>query len=340
MPIQGFTRFRKHQIGKQTTIGTAVAATRVFPYRGNLVIDPHWTDPDVDVGSIDPILPPFRTAIDVTTSLTGPLIYDEIPTMLAAAVRGGVSPTGAPAKTWNFTALSLTATTQDFFTDEWGDDVTADGAQAFGGIISRLQWGFGPDMGPWDVTMDWMYAGVNRPVSPTGGLSVGSNPIFVYGTDTAFYIDDTAGTIGTTKITDAVHAFTQTITNTIDKKQFANGSNPSGRFGTHGWGLSAREIVTEITFAKTSDSIAETADWLNANAVNRFIEIRNISPTIITGSTPYSQNIRIAGRWYTRTDAEQGGNTTIVLGCRAFYEGATLLYAFRDEVVNTLAALP
>src|SRR3989337_4373364 len=108
MPIQGFTRFRKHQIGKQTTIGTAVAATRVFPYRGNLVIDPHWTDPDVDVGSIDPTLPPFRTAIDVTTSLTGPLIYAEIPTILAAAVRGGASPTRAPAETGNFPGASLT----------------------------------------------------------------------------------------------------------------------------------------------------------------------------------------------------------------------------------------
>jgi hypothetical protein len=310
----------------------------VFPYRGNLVIDPHWTDPDVDVGSIDPILPPFRTATDVTASLTGPLIYDEIPVMLAAGVRGGIAPTGATAKSWDFQALSLTATTLDFFTDEWGDDVTADGAQAFGGIISKLQWGFGPELGPWDVSMDWMYAGVNRPVSPTGGLSVGSNPIFVYGADTEFYFNDTGAAIGTTKFTDAVHAFTQTITNTMDAKRFANGSNT--RFQTHGWGLSAREIVTEFTFAKTADSIAETAKWLNANAQDRFIEVRNTSPTIITGATPYSHNIKIAGRWYTRTDAEQGGNSTIVLGCKAFYSGVTLLYAFRDVTVNTLAALP
>ncbi len=296
----------------------------------------------MDVGSIDPVLPPFRTGIEVTEPLTGPLQYNDIPTFLAAGVRGSITPTGAgAAKTWAYQALSTTATTLDYFTDEWSDDVTADGCQAFGGIINRIQWGFGPEMGAWDATSDWQFVNVNRPVAPTGGLSASSNAgTFVYGTDTSFYIDSTAGGIGGTQIVDAVHGFQQTITNTIDVKRFANGSNAVGRFGIVGFGLSAREIMTEITFAKTTEAIAEVANWFNADSVNRFMEIRNISPTVVPGSaTPFSFNTKIAGRWYTRTDGEQGGNTTIVLGCKAFYDASGLGYTYLGTVVNGRSAL-
>lgn len=341
MPIQGFTRFRKHQMGKQSSFGTPVAATRIFPYRGNLNIILNWTDPDVDVGSIDLVLPPFRKGTEVTESLTGPLQYNDIPTMLGAGMIGGVSPTGGgAAKTWTFTAQSTSSTDFDDFTDEWCDDVQTDGSQAFGGNIERIQWGFGPDMGEWQATTDWRFANVNRVVAQTGGLSASSNSgVFVFGTDTSFWIDSTSGGIGTTQIVDAVHGMQQTITNTFDQKRFANGSNAVGRFGISGFALTSRTINTEITFAKTTESIAEVANWFNASAQDRFLEIRNISPSIITGSTPFSFNIKTAGRWYTRTDGEEGGNSTIILGCNSFYDATGLTYAYRGTVVNTRSAM-
>ena len=338
MPIQGFTRFRKHQLGKQSVIGTAVAATEVWPFRGNIVADPHWTDPDVDVGSIDPVLPPFRTSIDVTASETGPLTFNSVPVIMAAGVRGGVAATGGgTAKTWDYTALSLTATTLDMFTDEWGDDVTTDWVQAFGGIISRVQMGFGPELGPWEASMDWMYAGRNTPVGPTASLSVGSNPIWMYGADTEVYINDSFATLGTSKLSDQVHSVQVTITNTMDAKRFANGSNT--RFQTMGWGLAGREIMTEIVLAKSTEAIAETARWLANDAANRFLEIRTTSPTLAQASIPHSNSIKQRGYWMTRTDAEQGGNDTIVLTLRQNY-ATDIAYAFKDTVVCTRTALP
>lgn len=328
-------------MGKQTVKDTPVAATRIFPYRGNLLINLNWTDPDVDVGSIDPVLAPYRTGSEITESLTGPLQYNDIPTMLGAGLIGGVAATGGgAAKTWTHTALSTSSTTFDYFTDEWCDDVQTDGSQAFGGIVERIQWGFGEDMGAWEATSDWRFINVNRVVPQTVGLSASSNSgVFVYGTDTSFWINDTAGAIGTTQILDGVHSFQQTITNTIDVKRFANGSNAVGRFGVNDFGLSARAINTEITFAKTTQSIAEVAKWFNTSSVDRFIEIRNISPDIITGSTPFSFNIKTAGRWYTRTDGEIGGNTTIVLGCNSFYDATGLTYSYRGVTVNTRSAM-
>ena len=335
MPIQGFTRFRKHQLGKQSVIGTPAAADRVFPFRGAITFDPHWTEPDVDAGSIDPLMAPYKMASDTAASLSGPLCYDDISRILAATVIGGTSPSGGPAYTHTFTAASLTSTALDMFTDEWGDDVTSDGVQAYGGVISRLQWGFGENLGPWDVTMDWVYAGMNRPVTPTGGLSVGSNPIWVYGRDTGIYINSTSGTIGSTKIADAVHSLQQTLTNSIDHKRYANGSNDG--FAVVGWGVTKREITTDITFAKTTAVIAEVANWLANDPVDRYLEIRTTSPTLV-GGVPYSNSIKLAGNWFTRSDGEQGGNSTIVLSLRGRYD-AGLAYAFKDVVVNSKSSV-
>ena len=74
---QGFTRFRKIQVGKQSVIGTAVPATRVLPYRSLVVYNPNRTDPDIDVGSLDPVLSPYPVAPEVTLpgGRTGFLIF-------------------------------------------------------------------------------------------------------------------------------------------------------------------------------------------------------------------------------------------------------------------------
>ena len=103
----------------------------------------------------------------------------------------------------------------------------------------------------------------------------------------------------------------------------------------------ATDVFAEVGYdAATTEAIAEVANWFNADSVNRFMEIRNISPTVVPGSaTPFSFNTKIAGRWYTRTDGEQGGNTTIVLGCKAFYDASGLGYTYLGTVVNGRSAL-
>src|SRR5688572_32879266 len=97
-PIQGFTRNRFHNFGKQTVINTPVTATRRIAFRGVPDINPNWTEQDdVDTGSIDPALPPYRVGSDITMPLAASLTYHHIPLLMAAGVRGGVSPTGGGA---------------------------------------------------------------------------------------------------------------------------------------------------------------------------------------------------------------------------------------------------
>ena len=142
--------------------------------------------------------------------------------------------------------------------------------------------------------------------------------------------------IGGTKWTDTVHGAQLTVNNNLDRKRFANGSNT--RFNLAGYGRGAREIELEVTVAKSAASLAERATLDDDPIANRYIEIKTTSPVIITGVTPYSQSIRLPARLISAEDDEIGGNSTIVLTYRGFYD-ATLGYALRAVVVNTLSSL-
>lgn len=344
MPIQGFTRFRKWQFGKQSALGTGVTATRRVPFRGTLEINPNWQDQeDVDTGSIDPTLPAYRTATDITAPLTGTLDFHHIPMLMSGGLRGGVSASaiGGGGYTWVHTALSTTATTLDYFTTEWADDVSTDGMKAIDGVVESMEFSFDPELGPWSVSATWRFGSVDHGVTPTAGLNVSSNLPLVFGADTVLYIDDASGSIGSTQISDALHAATISIENEIDVKRFANGSN--SRFGVDGYGLANRTITATFTFAKSDDIVgaldSEVADWLSADPVNRYLRVETTSTSLAESGNPYKWTQDFSGTWRTRSDGEQGGNSVVTLELIGRYD-VGLGFAYRSTVVNTLATLP
>jgi hypothetical protein len=341
MPIQGFSRYRLWQFGKQTVHGTAVATTRRYAARGVPTVEPNWTAQDnVDVGSIDPVLPDYRTATDITASLTGNLTYDDIPWLMSAAVRGGQSAvTSSSTYQWTHQALSLTATTLDEWTAEFADDVSSDGWKFKDGLVESLELSFDESLGPWQFTSGWRWGSADYGVTPTANLAVGSNLPLVFGADTKLFIDSTSGGIGGTQISDALHRATITITNTIDIKRYANGSN--SRFAVGGYGVAGREITASFTFAKQSNTVGiagEAAKWLTADPTNRFLKLNATSPSIISGAIPYSWDLFLAGAWTARTDEEIGGNTVVTLECRGRYD-AGLGYILKSYAVNNRSTL-
>jgi hypothetical protein len=342
MPIQGFTRFRLWRFGKQSVHGTAVAATRAIGWKGVLEVNPNWTQQaDVDVGSVDNMLPAYKLQTDVTASLSGPLTFNDIPLIMAAGVRGGQTAVSAGGTyQWTHQALSTTATSLDEMTCEWGDDVAGDSFQAQDGILESLSLEFDESLGPWMFNGTWRFGAVTYGTTPTAGLMVGSNLPLVFGSDTELYIDNTAGAIGSTKITDALHKASISITNSIDQKRFANGSNT--RFSVAGYGLTSREITASFTFAKTSQTagvLAEAAKFLSFDPTNRYLKILVTSGYMVTGSTPFQFDLRLSGIWTTRSEEEIGGNSVITLELAGRYD-AGLGYALRSYAVNSRATLP
>lgn len=335
MAIVGFIRFRKRQVGKQTTFASNTGATRVLPYRGAIKVEPNRTTPDVDTGSLDPVLAAYLGAQDVTESWEGKAAYDDLPWLYALGVKGGVSPTGSNPYTWTYQAASLTADSFDYATEQWGDDVASDLITAGGGVVNDWQLSFGNDLAAFDLSANLYYARAAYGLGATGGLTVDSTPQWLYGAHTVVYMDSAPGSIGLTPIAEAVHGVTIAVNNNLDRKRFADGSNVG--FNLAGYGRGPREVTLTLQVAKTTATIAE-AQTLDDNPVPvRYFDIKTTS-TETTGGTPYSNSIRFPAELIGRDDTEIDNNSVITLTYRGKYD-STLGYALRCSVVNSLASL-
>jgi hypothetical protein len=348
MPIQGFTRLRKHQFGRQSLFGDAESATRAYPFQGTPDVNLNWTDPEGDFGSLYPIAAPYRAAPEIGASLTAPIVnYNDLPLYLAGFFGGGVTPTtvASTGKTWAWTPGWDTADAFDYFTYEFGDDVTTDWFQLRDGILTNVQFTGPETMGPISSSMTWKFGAAfssgstdfpDVPTVPTAGLSVDSAGIPVYLKDMKIYIDSTAGTLGNTQILDALHSFQLTLNQEVDEKRYANGTQT---FDLNGYGRGAITAELQCTFAKTADTVgigSEADAWMSDTAVDRFVRLSFTSTALVGGTTPYSWVINLPMRYYTRAEGEINGNTTVVLTGHAFVEAATLDYAIDTTVVNTL----
>jgi hypothetical protein len=340
---QGFTRFRKIQVGKQSVIGTAVPATRVLPERGAIVINPNRTDPDVDTGSLDPVIAPYAAAVAVTMSgAAGVATFNDWAIRNAAAIKGGVAPTGSAVAgyTWTHQAASLTADSFDYFSVETGDDTAASGGSGilgYGGVIDNLGMTMPEDLGPWTTSDDWVFASAIFG-NLTGSLSVDSTPHFMFGADTSVYLDSNALAMGITPIAAAVRGVQLTINNNLDQKRYASGSNT--RFALQAYGRGPRAIELQLTVEKTAAMIAEAITIDDTPTPNRYVKI-GVSGTENAGSggTKDSANIFLPVRLFSVTEGEIGGNTNYTFTYHGFYD-STLTYAYKSVTVNSLSALP
>ena len=299
-------------------------------------MDPHWTWPTSDTGTLDEALPPYRMAVDVTGTATGPLAYNDAPYLWAALVKGGVTPTGGgTAKTWLYTPASTSQDIFEIFTGEWGDD-TADQFQYADGVLNQLTLTFPQDLGPITVGADYRFASVIYPQARTGGLQVDPAPTWAYAADTSYYFNDTAGAIDTTQLTDSVHDVTLVINNNIDVKRFQNGSTRASRRRATG---AVCAPSGHLSFAKSTAALAEVAKWLNTNPQERFASIRTDSVQAAQAGINYSQHVLFSGYLFTRAEGTYGtANTTAQLVCQGWLDQA-LTYPLSTTVINTLTAL-
>ena len=354
----GLVKLRKHQFGRQTLFGTAVAAKRAYPFSGVPTVDLAWTDPEGDFGSVDLIAPPTRGPEELTASLTDPaLYYNDIPIMMSAMFGDAQNAVGAgTAKTWTHQPASLTADDLDIYSYEFGDDLDGTGGKPndwfslFDGLLETLTVNGPEGLGVLTTDMAWRFGSVRyegatesalqpNPAIPTAALTVDQAGIPVYLGDAVLSIDSAFGDIGTTPIADALYSFSMNVSHPLDMKRWANGTG----FDIAGYSRTARIIEWRLKFAKTADTVgtgSESDAWFSETAVNRFVEIEftsaEMAQTAGSPDIPYSWQLRTPMRYYTREDTEVGGNTTIDLVGRSFYS-SDLGYPFKSTVVNTLA---
>lgn len=350
MPVSlgGFVKNRRHQFGRQTDFGTAVAAKRAYVFKGVPDVDPEWTDVDADTGAIDPVAAPYRGPGAYGASLDDPALrYNNLPLLLSAFFGGGVTATGGAAKTRLYQPASTTVDPVDVFTYEFGDDITTDWYQMPDGILQAFEVAMPVGLGALTASMTWMFAGARGsgftdfPDSPTvpTSLAVDPNEVIVYGKDLALYIasDPYDLNYSGSRVADALHSMTLRFSREIDSKRFANGDHS---FDVDAWATASRLIELECRFAKTPDIVgigSESDAWYSEQSVDRFIRLYAESTIDADTGVPYSWDQSIPMRYRTRTEDAEGGNSVVVLTAQHFYAPGHNIGAYSSELVNTLA---
>lgn len=336
-PVAGVTRLRAFQLGLETTPLTLHAATRRMPWEFQPTVNPNWTFVTADTGTLDQAIAPYRMALDVTGTTTGEIFANDVPTLQSAGIMGGVSLVGGgAAKTFTTAPASTSQDVFDTWSGEWFDDATGDAFSGAGGLIDSFTLNYPNTGGIITHTANWRFASVTYPGTPTGGLSVDTNPTPLYATDTTLSVNDTAGAIGTTVFSNQVYDIALTVSNNLDIKRFANGYTT--RFNLNGYSRGPRTFDLVITFAKATAAIAEGVKWLGSTASERFFQIDTVSTALITGATPYEMRWRIPGYWFTRSDTTVNTNTAFQLTAHGIYD-TTLTYPFQCYSVSSRATL-
>jgi hypothetical protein len=349
MPVQGFTRARKHQFARQTTFGTKVPALRAYPKTGVPTVDLTKTDPPVDTGSIVKTVAPYLGAPNITAALTDPaLAYDNIPLLMAAMFGGEEDPSGGGTpKTWSWKPSAVAPLDPvDVFTYEFGDDVEDDWFQLGDGFLTGLTL-TGPDgLGPISVSETWLFGSgsstgsTDFPVTgtvPTPSLFVDTAPAYVYLKDMGLYIADTLAGISAGQILNALHNFTMTITKQFDEKRWADATQS---FDVEELAVTGYDVALALTLGKTEDTVgtgSEADAWYSEDAVARVIQLKFESLVDIPGgSTPYSSKFTMPAWYYTRDDGEVGGNSVLTLTANAYFEPDTFEGFFENVTVCKL----
>lgn len=336
--VPGAVRLRFNQFGVQSVLNTAVAATKRTPWRGGIVVEPNWTDPDIDEGSLDPVAAPYPGLLDITSTKTGSAYYNDMPLRLLAGLKGGVTPTTSTTdQAWDFQIASLSSDVFDIFTNETGDDTEAtDTTIGIGGVIDSLEDTYPQDLGAVQISDNWVYSTATLGQNGTDSLVVDASAIPILGRDLTLKMDSTAGSIGNTLLsgTSGPHEVVVRVQNNLDRKRLMSGSNSANQLAGYGRGDRVIELV--LTVPKSSSWITEANTILTSPKPSRFFDVGVFSTSETKTGTPYSDRHRGAFRLFTKSETEIGSNVALVLTYRAYYD-ATLGYAYRRTVHNTAA---
>ncbi len=349
MTVEGLVRLRKHQMARQDTFGTKVAATRRYPFTGVPSVDLQWTDSEVDTGSIVTTIAPVRGPGEFGASLSDPQVaYNTIPLYMEGVLGGNENPSGGTIETWtHFPSAIDPLETQSVFTYEFGDDVTTDWYQLGDGVITQLTITIPEGLGAVTADAEWNFGSAASnsstdsqpsPAVPTGSLTLPSNQAIVYGKDMSIYIASTEAGLSSGQIENAFHSGVITITQEYDDKRFANGTQT---FEVSDRSRTGYNVEYALTLAKTSDTVgtgSETDAWFSDESVDRYIKLGFESTVMVAGSTPYSWDISGPIRYYTREEGESAGNAVIVLTGNSWYDASDFNGFFRSVVVNSLHA--
>lgn len=243
------------QVGKETTAGTTVAATRRMYWEkdgSNFTRERAPRPRRFATGGRDNVRAMTLGPTVVSGKIKVPLSASEIVELLLAGIKGGVTPTtpgGTSPRLWTFVPGS---TALDPMTIEWYDG--ARGWDIGGCYVDKLKFSGSADG---EAMVEADIFGMNMAVAtPTGSLTE-RVPDYIEGWETKLWVDAFAGTPGTTQKTGELINWTVEISNGLERKYFANNTQNAGAII-----IDEIEVKANLTYeASSTEAASEFSNW-------------------------------------------------------------------------------
>lgn len=289
--------FSKVQYGKESSRGTAVAATKILLSQVPAVnSDRQPVYPVENVGiRTDSVRAVVHQYLYTNTLSTEHGYFQELPVLFGCGLKGSVTASeqtsGQTDYMWTFTPSLTAANSPDALTIELGDDIQAFEAEycQFERIRFSGQVAQGMDASPVSVEADF-YGRQLTPTTFTNSLSYATaEPINAK--LARFYLDTAWSGVGVTEKTNILRGFDVEILTGVHPVFTGSGAK---YFNTHAEGLIA--VTANFTFEGNSD--ADTI--FDAHQAQTFQVVRlKISGSQIGSGQTHSLTIDVGGTWET-----------------------------------------
>ena len=328
----GFT-FNKIQLGRETTPGTAVAATTIWRGPFAMLEDTRQRESaEEQVG----ILVPAERSYDKSlgAQLTMPsteLTFEQVVHILEAGV-GTVTPTGTGPYVYTYTFPTGTSVnTIKTYTIEAGNVLVPTDVQ-------RMEYGFvtefefsGEAQGAWEMSATWQGRQLTTSTF-TASLALPTVEEALF-SKTKLYIDASGGTVGTTQVTGVLMGASVKATTGIQAVPVGDGVL---YFAAHKFIRPTIEfsLILELEENAGSSVVATERAAFSNNDVRLF-------KLDVPGS---DANHNFAQEWAGKYDSvgnyeDKDGNTTVQLDGHVVYSSVDSLF-WRAIVTNNLATIP
>lgn len=332
---QGIKALRIIKLGRETTAGTAVAATTIWRGMGTIEDQRETVFPAENVGYLSGLSRSYQPKLGAALSMDSiEATYEQICHVLEAGIKlvqTGAADGSGSGKIYAYPLPVTAGNTTRTYTIEGGDNIAAE----------EMEYSFVPEFtldGEAGKALMISSSWVGRQVSTatfTASVALPTVEEILF-SKCVLYADTVAGTIGAT-----------TQSNTLLKASIkvTTGLIPvytgSGQLYYSFVKQTEPEVTMSITYEHDSLSIAEKAFWVAGTP--RQLRLKFTGSAFTTAGTAYSAKtfiIDMAGKWesFSKID-EQDGNDILTGTFRARYDSTAALFA-SITAVNALTSLP
>ena len=330
--MPGVKMLRKIQLGRESTAGTAVAATTVWRGEGAGEDNVQIVFPSENVGILGGVNRSFIPALGGSAQMSGMATFEQILHVLEAGINA-VTPVADGAGTGKVSTYTFPTTAQltpKTYTIEAGDNQQAEeleyafvesfslNGKAGEGLALEASW----------LGRQW----ITTTYTPALSLPVVEDILV---SKAKLYIDAIGGTIGTTQVSNTLLSMGLDVKTGIVAVHTADG-NKYFSFTKQ----TAPEAGLQLVFEHNASAVAEKANWRAGTP--RLIRLEFQGSALGTPGAFTTKTLRLdfAGTWEKfGALADQDGNDTVVASFKPLYDLTAAKFA-EITVVHNLTSVP